>query len=61
VTWQLKKDELPGIDAHARDAVNWIISVMLYAAMSELRVFVISMRLICAGRGLAPLFCPGSG
>jgi uncharacterized protein len=61
VSWQLKKDELSGIDAHARNAVNWIISAMLYAVISVLLVFVISMRLIYAGRGLAPLFCPGSG
>ncbi len=26
VIWQLKKNELPGIDAHGKNAVNWIIS-----------------------------------
>jgi len=29
--WQLKKDELPGIDAHGRVALNWIISLFIYA------------------------------
>ena len=29
--WQLKKDELPGIDAHGRMVLNWIISVFIYA------------------------------
>ena len=30
VLWQIKKDELPGIDAHARVVLNWIISVIIY-------------------------------
>ena len=29
--WQLKKDELPGIDAHGRVVLNWIISLFIYA------------------------------
>ena len=28
--WQLKKDELPGIDAHGRVVLNWMISVIIY-------------------------------
>jgi len=32
VLWQLKKEELPGIDAHGKVVVNWIISEILYAA-----------------------------
>jgi uncharacterized protein len=41
VIWQLKKDELPGIDAHGKNAVNWIISAMIYAVVCVLLVFVI--------------------
>ena len=41
VIWQLKKDELPGIDAHGKNALNWIISAMIYAVVSVLLVFVI--------------------
>jgi uncharacterized protein len=41
VIWQLKKDELPGIDAHGKNAVNWIISAMIYAVVSVLLIFVI--------------------
>ncbi len=41
VIWQLKKDELPGIDAHGKNAVNWIISAMIYTVVSILLVFVI--------------------
>lgn len=32
VIWQLKKDELPGIDAHGKNAVNWMISQLIYMA-----------------------------
>lgn len=39
VIWQLKKDELPGIDQHGRNAVNWIISKLIYAAISAILVF----------------------
>jgi uncharacterized Tic20 family protein len=41
VIWQLKKDELPGIDAHGKVVVNWIISLVIYAAACVLLVFVI--------------------
>ncbi len=30
VLWQVKKDELPGIDVHGKNAVNWIISFVIY-------------------------------
>ena len=33
VLWQMKKDELPGIDAHGRVTLNWIISAFIYAAI----------------------------
>jgi uncharacterized protein len=41
VIWQLKKYDLPGIDAHGKNAVNWIISAIIYAVVSVPLVFVI--------------------
>src|SRR5262249_10172925 len=32
--WQLMKDELPGLDVHGRNVVNWIISLIIYATVS---------------------------
>ena len=32
--WQLKKNDLPGLDAHGKNAVNWIISEIIYGAVS---------------------------
>jgi uncharacterized Tic20 family protein len=41
VIWQLKKAELPGLDPHGKNAVNWIISQILYAVGCVLLVFVL--------------------
>src|SRR4051794_28359552 len=30
VIWQVKKNELPGLDAHGKNAVNWILSFIIY-------------------------------
>lgn len=34
VIWQVKKAELPGLDAHGRAAVNWLLSYLVYATVS---------------------------
>jgi hypothetical protein len=41
VIWQLKKNELPGIDQHGKNAVNWIISFIIYSVVCILLIFVI--------------------
>lgn len=41
VLWQLKKDELPGIDDHGKVVMNWIISEVIYGIVSFLLVFVL--------------------
>jgi uncharacterized Tic20 family protein len=40
VLWQMKKDELPGVDEHGRNAVNWVISSVIYLAISVALCFV---------------------
>ena len=40
VIWQMKKDELPGIDAHGKRVTNWLISYAIYVAVSFLLAFV---------------------
>jgi uncharacterized Tic20 family protein len=39
--WQLKKDELPGLGAHGKNAVNWIISGVIYAMVGVVLTMVI--------------------
>lgn len=41
VIWQVKKTDLPGIDAHGKHAVNWIISAVIYCVVSLVLVFVL--------------------
>ena len=41
IIWQVKKTELPGIDVHGKIAVNWIISALIYGAISAILVFLV--------------------
>ena len=48
VLWQIKKDELPGIDAHGRVTLNWIISVFIYGAICvPLCFLLIGIPILC--------------
>ena len=40
VLWQMKKDEMPALDAHGKMVVNWLISSVIYAAISGI-LFII--------------------
>ena len=39
--WQLKKEELPGIEPHAHIVVNWILTSLLYAVICFILTFVV--------------------
>jgi uncharacterized Tic20 family protein len=39
--WQLKKDELPGLDPHGKMVINWILSLLLYGVLSLLLLIVL--------------------
>jgi hypothetical protein len=41
IIWQIKKNELPEIDVHGRNVVNWIISSIIYGAIGFVLTFVI--------------------
>ena len=41
IIWQIKKDQLPEIDAHGKIVMNAIISYIIYGFVSVLLVFVI--------------------
>jgi uncharacterized Tic20 family protein len=40
VIWQVKKDEMPEIDEHGRNAANWVISNIIYLAVCIALCFV---------------------
>jgi uncharacterized Tic20 family protein len=39
--WQMKKDQLPLLDAHGRNAMNWIISEVIYWTISFVLAFIL--------------------
>ncbi|MEO8073360.1 MAG: DUF4870 domain-containing protein [Acidobacteriota bacterium] len=39
--WQLKKDEIPALDAHGKMVANWLISALIYGAISFVLTFVL--------------------
>jgi uncharacterized Tic20 family protein len=41
IIWQVKKDSLPGIDPHGKNAINWIISKIIYFVLSILLCMVL--------------------
>jgi uncharacterized protein len=41
VIWQVKKTELPDLDKHGKIVLNWIISSLIYGAISFLLIFVL--------------------
>lgn len=41
VIWQVKKGDLPVIDAHGKAVVNWMLSAIIYSALCFVLVFVL--------------------
>jgi uncharacterized protein len=41
VLWQMKKDEIQGLDAHGKMIVNWMISCLIYGAVSFVLAFIL--------------------
>jgi uncharacterized Tic20 family protein len=41
IIWQVKKNEVPGLDAHGKMIVNWIISAVIYGLISFVLSFVL--------------------
>jgi len=47
IIWQLKKEDLPGLDEHGKIVVNWIISTIIYTVIClALSFFLIGLFLL---------------
>jgi len=58
VIWQTKKDEFPEIDVHGKNAMNWLITWIIYMALSVVLAFVvIGIPLLIIG-GIAGIVFP---
>lgn len=57
VIWLIKKNEIPSVDAHGKESLNFQISILIYAIISGILVLVlIGFVLLCAV-GLMSLIC----
>jgi uncharacterized Tic20 family protein len=54
IIWLVKKDESPEVEAHAKESLNFQISMMIYAAALAVIVFVLLF--VIVGFLLIPLF-----
>ena len=41
VLWQMKKDEMPALDAHGKMVTNWLISSVIYLAVSAVLCIIL--------------------
>ena len=41
VIWQTQKDKIPALDAHGKMVTNWMISALIYSAVSVILMFVL--------------------
>ena len=58
VLWQVKKNELPGIDAHGKVVANWLISALIYSVVCGLLTFVLIGLPLLAVLGLLAIIFP---
>ena len=56
--WQLKKTDLPGLDAHGKNAVNWIISAVIYAVVGVILIPVVIGFLVLPLLGILAVVFP---
>lgn len=41
IIWQIKKEEMPALDAHGKMVTNWLISSLIYFAVSFVLMIVL--------------------
>ncbi len=58
VIWQVKKSEMPEIDAHGKNVVNWILSALIYGAISSLLTLILIGIPMLVALGIAAVAFP---
>ncbi|HMJ09594.1 MAG TPA: DUF4870 domain-containing protein [Pyrinomonadaceae bacterium] len=58
VLWQTQKEKMPALDAHGKMVVNWIISSVIYAAVSVVLMFVLVGFLTILGVAIMSIVFP---
>ena len=55
IVWQIKKDEYPYVDRHGKEAVNFQISMSIYAIVSGLLIFICVGAFLLAAVGIVDI------
>jgi len=58
ILWQIKKDEMPALDAHGKMVVNWLISSLIYFVASLILTIVLIGILGLVAFGIMSLVFP---
>ncbi|RSK35161.1 DUF4870 domain-containing protein [Hymenobacter metallilatus] len=58
VLWQIKKNELPEIDAHGKVVMNWLLSALLYGVVCGILSFLLIGIPLLAILGILTLVFP---
>jgi len=46
ILWQIKKNELPGVDVHGKNVCNWIIAELIYGAIGGVLILACGLGLL---------------
>jgi len=41
VIWQIQKEKMPALDVHGKIVVNWMLSLLIYVAISGVLIFLL--------------------
>ncbi len=58
IIWQIKKDEMPALDAHGKMIVNWMISSLIYGFVSAILVFFLVGIFLLIALGIVGIVFP---
>jgi uncharacterized Tic20 family protein len=57
VVWQVKKKEMPGLEAHAKEAMNFHISMLIYGIVSAVLILVVVGLALVLVVGITSIVC----
>jgi uncharacterized Tic20 family protein len=58
VMWQMKKDEMEGVDQHGKNIVNFLISMLIYSFISGILMLVVVGIFLLIALGIAGVVLP---
>ena len=56
--WQIKKDEFPELDAHGKEVLNFLISMLIYSVIAGILIFAVIGIFLLMALGLIGIIFP---